>query len=114
MFKTLIQDLAETNNTHTSVLVHEMTVVEPPLNGSIFSESLVYSLRFSLDLLNSVDTTLFLMILLGVIYRLVKIHQRLHRFMIVLFINWGPFLVPWVTGLKFIKLRLKRTRNEVT
>ena len=60
-----------------------------PLNGSLPSTpALVCPLRLSLDLLNSVHATLFLMILLGILYRLAKRHQRLLRFMIGLFVNW--------------------------
>ena len=47
-----------------------------------------------------------LMTLLGIICRLVKQSQQILRFTIGLFINWGHFLVPWDTGLKFITLRL--------
>ena len=128
---TSVQDLdprSFTNNVHVSVLVHEMSVIEPAENPSraltlkplvflihiksrtnddhfpvsqwqsFFYSSLgvpTYPLRLSLDLFNSVHTSLFLMILLGIICRLAKIYQRLHRFMIGLFINWGTF---WFRG----------------
>ena len=59
-----------------------------------------------LDHLSNVNATLLPMTLLGIICRLVKQSQQLLRFTIGLFINLGRFLVPWVTELKFIKLRL--------
>ena len=83
--------------------VELMMTVFLPLNESL-SPSVVLVWPPSLDLLNSVYATLFLMMFLGIIYRHDKSHQWLFRFTIGLFTNWERFLVPWVTGLKHIKL----------
>jgi hypothetical protein len=131
------------NNDHVSVLVHEVTAIEPgenpsrtltwkpltfvlhikrrtndvflPLNGSRFpAPALVSPLRFSLDLLNSVHATLFLMIVLGIISRRVKLNLRFLRFTTGWFTRWGCYSVPWVIGLRYTKLHWQLAKNEVT
>jgi len=49
-------------------------------SGSVLA--LVYQFRDQLDLLRSVYVTLFIMICMEIIYRHVKLNQRIHRFMI--------------------------------
>ncbi len=124
-----------TDNDYESVLSHEMTVIEPSeipsrtltwkpvpflshikyrsnddhrsLNGNLLSALVwVCQIRFSLDRISSANVTLLLLTLLGINCRLVKQSQQILRFTIGLFINWGRFLVPWDTGLKFITLQL--------
>ncbi len=68
----------------------------------IFSNVWASPLRLSLDRFSSTHVTLLLMTLRGIICRHVKQSQHLLGITIGLFIDWGCFLVPWDTGLKFI------------
>ena len=69
------------------------------LNGSLFSSPvLVYPLRLSLDLLNSVHATLFITTHLGIICRRAKLNStsQVHDFVVY---KMRVYSVPWVIGL---------------
>ena len=102
---TIFQDLDPrpcANNAHSSVLAHEMADIEP---GEIPSRTLTWKpLVFLSHIKHRTNDDC----------RRVKRPQRILRFTIGWFTNWENNLVPLVTGLKYIKLHLGVSRNEVT